>query len=258
VSSRREAAWAEHAENRFPAFTNLIAMAISNADAIRPLEHVAAEQAALRRVATLVAQGASAPTVAAVAAEVGQLFDADLTVLARHDSDYMVAFGAWSHTPEWVIPVGTRRPVGVHNAMAAVYRTGRSARRESRRGEVLAGPVYDAARDVSTGGRLLVTSVAASPLRVAGQLWGAISVSATDSLPHDAEARLGRFADIVVAAIANADSRSPSPPSPPSRPPSGASPPTWHKSCARNRSSRPSARRSRPSSAPRPRWLGSR
>jgi GAF domain-containing protein len=72
---------------------------------------------------------------------------------------------------------------------------------------VLAGPVYDAARDVSTGGRLLVTSVAASPLTVAGQLWGAISVSAADSLPHDTEARLERFADIVVAAIANADSR---------------------------------------------------
>jgi GAF domain-containing protein len=114
VSTRREAAWTDQTEHRLVAFTNLIAMAISNAESARQLEHVAAEQAALRRVATLVARGASSGEVAdVVAAEVGTLLDSDSTIVVRCDGDGTVeAIATWSDNPAWVIPVGTSRPAG--------------------------------------------------------------------------------------------------------------------------------------------------
>jgi hypothetical protein len=49
--------WAENAETRIAAFTELIATAIANAESREALAELAQEQAALRRVATLVAQG---------------------------------------------------------------------------------------------------------------------------------------------------------------------------------------------------------
>ena len=50
--------WAENAETRIAAFTELVATAIANAEARDALAQLADEQAALRRVATLVARGA--------------------------------------------------------------------------------------------------------------------------------------------------------------------------------------------------------
>src|SRR3954467_15916332 len=50
-------------ETRMAEFADLVATAIANAAARTEVERLAEEQAALRRVATLVAQGASAPAV---------------------------------------------------------------------------------------------------------------------------------------------------------------------------------------------------
>ena len=49
----------ERSEARLGQFTELVATAVANAEARQALERVAAEQAALRRVATLVAGGGS-------------------------------------------------------------------------------------------------------------------------------------------------------------------------------------------------------
>ena len=49
--------WAENAETRLAAFTELVATAIANAETRAEVERLADEQAALRRVATLVAAG---------------------------------------------------------------------------------------------------------------------------------------------------------------------------------------------------------
>jgi CHASE3 domain sensor protein len=60
------------------------------------------EQAGLRRVATLVAQGASADDVpAAVAAEIGQLLPADYVLIGRYDVDGgdITTVGRWSRGP---------------------------------------------------------------------------------------------------------------------------------------------------------------
>jgi signal transduction histidine kinase len=64
------------------------------------LRAIAAERAALRRVATLVARGAPPPAVfAVVTEEAGRLLSADLTVLRRYESDGAVtSVGIWTRT----------------------------------------------------------------------------------------------------------------------------------------------------------------
>ena len=59
------------------------------------------EQAALRRVATLVARDAPSTEVfEAVATEVGKLLDTDITVVGRYDGDgAATAIGSWSASP---------------------------------------------------------------------------------------------------------------------------------------------------------------
>ena len=106
-------------EARLADFTELVATAIANAEAREELRRVADEQAALRRVATLVAQGApSAAVFDAVTEEVGRLLPADVTVLCRYDPDgYMTRVGEWSRTPGPIPrgePGATRRPERRH------------------------------------------------------------------------------------------------------------------------------------------------
>ncbi len=94
VGTRRERFPAD-TEERMAAFTELIGTAIANAEGRAQLEasrdqlrRLAEEQAALRRVATLVARGASpAEVLAAVAEQVGSVLDADSTTILRLDPD---------------------------------------------------------------------------------------------------------------------------------------------------------------------------
>jgi len=68
--------------------TTLVATAIANTQARTDLRGVAEEQAALRRVATLVAQGAAPEQVfAAVTEEMARLLPVDLGSMARYDPD---------------------------------------------------------------------------------------------------------------------------------------------------------------------------
>src|SRR5262249_1121403 len=88
VGSPRDHAFPSGAEDRLAAFTELVATAISNAEARDSLRLLAEEQAALSRVATLVARGVQPEEVfAAVAEEVGRLFEADLTVMGRYEHE---------------------------------------------------------------------------------------------------------------------------------------------------------------------------
>src|SRR4029079_1694003 len=75
-------------ESRLVGFNELVATAIANAQARMELREFAEEQAALRRVATLVAEGALPERLfAAVAAEAGQLLHADFAGLTRSEPD---------------------------------------------------------------------------------------------------------------------------------------------------------------------------
>ena len=76
------------AEEQLSAFAELAAMEVANAKAREELRRIADEQAALRRVATLVARAAAPSAVfAAVAEEVGRLFSAGSAHVARYDTD---------------------------------------------------------------------------------------------------------------------------------------------------------------------------
>ena len=88
VGSSRPEPLSADTEMRIGAFTELVATAIANTAARTELEQVAAEQAALGRVATLVAEAAPPDDVfTAVAAEVAGLFDVPLAGLFRYERE---------------------------------------------------------------------------------------------------------------------------------------------------------------------------
>ena len=98
LASTREQPLPADTEARLAGFTELTATAIASAQARLELRGFADEQAALRRVATLVAQAAPPEEVfAAVAAEAGRLLSADAALMSRYDPDAAATIvGAWS------------------------------------------------------------------------------------------------------------------------------------------------------------------
>jgi PAS domain S-box-containing protein len=191
-------------EARLASFTELVATAIANAESGEGLARLADEQAALRRVATLVAQGVPpAEIFSAVSQEVGQLFGSEVAGVLRFEDDGgpPIVFVGVSKNVESVIPVGTRWRLDEGIVSAQVFRTGRSARVDATNWAETEGAVAVA------GEQLGVASTVASPIKVEGRLWGAATVSASEPLPPDAEDRLSKFAEIVATAIANADAR---------------------------------------------------
>jgi signal transduction histidine kinase len=189
-------------EERLASFTELVATAIANAESHAALTRLAEEQVALRRVATLVAQGVPPVEIfSAVSDEVARLFRAQAGVLRFEHGDPAVVFVGVAKTLD--IPVGTRWEFEPGMALAEVYRTGCSARVDAMDWPSVSGPVAGAAR------RLGIVSTVASPIVGEGRLWGAVTVASTDALlPHDLEGRLEKFTELVATAIANAESRS--------------------------------------------------
>ena len=97
-------------EQRLAEFTQLVATAIANTENREQLTRLAEEQAALRRVATLVAEGAPpAEVIEAVITEAGRVVPADAAGLSRYEADGTTALGSWSRTGGYV-NVGARFP----------------------------------------------------------------------------------------------------------------------------------------------------
>jgi signal transduction histidine kinase len=189
------------AEAKVAAFNELAAMAVTNDKSRDTLARLAAEQAALRRVATHVARGAGAAELfGAVTEEIGQLLPVDHVALRRYEPDGTVVYEAvWSRVGEHDPPAGTRLEVGGNNLAAKVQATGRSARIDDYVDTT--GPVGDAAR--GTGLR----SAVATPIVVERRLWGVMSAGSVqpEPLPADTEARLASFTDLLATAISNAE-----------------------------------------------------
>jgi len=164
------------------------------------LRQLADEQAALRRVATLVARGAPADELfAAVPQEAGQLLHADQTAMIRYGSDgTSTVVASWRRTGEPVPPVGDRQRLGGENLTTIISRTRRPARIDSY-ADASGGPAV-AAREAG------FRAAAGAPVIVKGRLWGAMIAWTADEhpLPLDTEARLASFTDLVATAIANA------------------------------------------------------
>ena len=164
------------------------------------LRQLADEQAALRRVATLVARGAPADELfAAVPQEAGQLLQADQMTMIRYGSDgTSTVVASWRRTGEPVPPVGDRQRLGGKNLTTIISRTRRPARIDSY-ADASGGPAV-AAREAG------FRAAAGAPVIVQGRLWGAMIAWTVDEhpLPLDTEARLASFTELVATAIANA------------------------------------------------------
>jgi signal transduction histidine kinase len=185
---------------RLESFTHLVATALSNAQARDDLRRIAAEQSALRAVATLVARGAAAEKVfATVAAEVAQLLGAPAISMLRFEPD---------GTSVAIAVYGDENPFGPGTrfepwpgVMQQVRQTGRPARLEDYAHST--GPTtarLQAAR---------IHSGVGVPITVDGEVWGTIIALAPGggSLPEGIEPRLGRFTDLVATALSNAQAR---------------------------------------------------
>ncbi|WP_331078634.1 GAF domain-containing protein [Actinophytocola sp.] len=197
------------AEQRMAGFTELVATAIANADSRAQLEEsrdelgrLAQEQAALRRVATLVARGVPpAEVFPAVAQEVRHILGADASLIVRADPDGEVTVLARVGENQEELPIGSRWKPEPPLAVAEVLRTGRPARCDDY--SQASGPFVDA-----TVRLMGIRSSVAVPITVEGRLWGTVVAGVTHGyFPADAEPRMAAFTELVGTAIANADSR---------------------------------------------------
>jgi signal transduction histidine kinase len=195
------AALPEDTEKRLASFTELVATAIANADSRAGLARLAEEQAALRRVATLVARGVPSEEVfAAVTEEVGQLLPVEAAYMGRYDPDASVTqLAGWTRGGWTVLDVGTRWPDTEGHVATAVRQTGRPARID----DYSDVPGRMGARARALG----VRSGAAAPIIVEDRIWGMMGVGSKVELPQDTEARLASFTELVATAIANTESR---------------------------------------------------
>jgi len=201
------------AEQRMTEFTDLVATAVANAQNRAALQasrdelgRLLAEQAALRRVATLVARGSDPGGIfLAVAEEVRGLLDADRAGIARfeHDGTSVVVLGG-SGKDEDVVqwPAGTCVEVPDYAALAVVWRTGRPARANEDVWSSESDPAADAMRELG------IRSTVASPIHVEGRLWGAVSAwTRREAFPSGTANRMADFTELVATAVGNAQSR---------------------------------------------------
>jgi GAF domain len=153
---------------------------------------LAAEQAALRRLATLVARGVEPLEVfGAVAEEMRRCVPADAAGLWRFDTDREITIEAAAAHPtvlaKW--PVGTRTAMEGNTIAALVQRSGRAARMDS----------YDNGAG-SIAARVRAVGV---PILVDGRVWGLAAVGSVQPgpMPADTEVRIGRFAELIATAV---------------------------------------------------------
>jgi GAF domain-containing protein len=171
------------------------------------LRQLAAEQAALRRVATLVASGAQPARVfSAVADELGRLIGADATFVSRLDDPFregleseghITVVGSYGRISDQV-PVGFRLELLPGTVQGAALRTGRPARINSER--LAKGPYGD-----WVGGTLGMRAAVAAPITVGGRYWGvAVAATSRADFPPATESRMADFVELAAATIANA------------------------------------------------------
>jgi signal transduction histidine kinase len=188
-------------EHRLAGITDLVATAISNSASREELARLADEQAALRRVATLVARAVpDCELFAAVIEEVGSLFGADLAGMIRYERDVRVtpvaAWGAIGEHPAWPDPW----PTGEVDPATLIATTRRAVRIDW---SGVSGTIATLLRD---GG---IRSSVGSPIVVDGRLWGALAVHTRrlHPFPPDTESRLEKFTELVATAISNTEAR---------------------------------------------------
>ena len=176
---------------------------MSTENSLTRLQALLAEQAALRRVATMVAGSAPAPALfGRVCEELGELLAVMSTDMIRYeDEGFATVVGSWTGNDTPAFPVGERIPVEGGSVTAKVHRSGRPERVDDY--EEVEGELAERLRAFG------MRSVVGAPIHVAGRLWGAVMVTSelAHAFPPGTEARIGSFAELVTAALANVDAR---------------------------------------------------
>ncbi len=183
-------------------FNELVASAIANTELRTAARRLADEQAALRRVATLVARDTSATDVfAAVAEEVGRLLEMSVATVYRYEDDFAVVIASWGDA-DALIPVGTRMPLEGDNIAVRVRRGATSVRIDDP--AEASGPIGEQARTLG------IRSGVGTPILVEGRLWGGIVATSRrpEPLPPDTASRIAQFTELVATAISNMEARS--------------------------------------------------
>jgi signal transduction histidine kinase len=169
----------------------------------RASARLAQEQAALRRVATLVARAVPpADIFETVTREIGLLSGADFARMERYEDDGTVTgVAAWSREDDPRLAVGTRFVLSGVSIAARVRETSDAVRVDSFANA--AGPIAEEAR--ARG----IRSSVGCPIWVGGRLWGVIAASSKReaAFPADMESQMGEFTELVATAVANAVSR---------------------------------------------------
>jgi K+-sensing histidine kinase KdpD len=166
---------------------------------------LAEEQAALRRVATLVARQPSPAAVFAAVTEetarTARLLHIDSAHLIVYERDQTATVvGSWNlQGPP--IPVGTRVPVEGDNVIGRVLRTQQPARIDDYSDAT--GLVAENVRSIG------VRAAVGVPVLVGGRIWGVMAVGSSrpEALPAGTEIRIGAFTELMATAIANSDAR---------------------------------------------------
>ncbi|MFF5229712.1 DUF4118 domain-containing protein [Dactylosporangium sp. NPDC000521] len=159
------------------------------------------QQAALRRVATLVACGAApAEVFAAVTRELCHLFHGFAAALVRYEPDGTGTRVSGCDESGNALPPTNVNITG-DNITATILHTRRNARVDD--DETATSPIAPAERTME------VHSAVGVPILVEGDLWGVtvLMSSRREPIPANAEERLHGFTDLVATAIANADNR---------------------------------------------------
>ncbi|HEY5431034.1 MAG TPA: sensor domain-containing diguanylate cyclase [Solirubrobacteraceae bacterium] len=164
----------------------------------RRAQRLAAEQGAMRRVATAVVSGEPAAAFyELVSLEAGQLLEASGAGILRLDEpDAAIILGSWAQRPELQYEVGARFPVAPGSELAQALSAGRPRR------------VRDYAPDSNLGALGYASSIV-SPVRVAGRTWGFLAVVSFEpaGLTDEHELRLTEFGELIASAVTNIEDR---------------------------------------------------
>jgi PAS domain S-box-containing protein len=167
------------------------------------LRRLADEQAALRRVAVLVASDVAPERVfQAVTEEICALLGIPSAVLERfEDAETATIVGRFSELPITGFEVGTTVRLDAGLSAQRVLRTGAPARVDSY--DDLSGAV--ASRMRASG----FSSTVAVPISVAGGVWGALiaALEHGERLPAETELRMEAFAELVALVLTGAAAR---------------------------------------------------
>jgi len=199
-------------EQRMTEFTDLVATAVANAQNQSTLEAsrdelalLVEEQAALHRVATLVARGIDpAEVFSAVAEEIRRLLDADRAAIARfeHDGKSVVGVGGSGEEDAVTWPIGTLVEIPDYLASAVVWRTGRPVQVDEDEWISESDPAAHRLRELG------IRSTVASPIHVEGRLWGAVTAwTRRGPFPPGTADRMADFTELVATAVGNAESQ---------------------------------------------------